>query len=84
MSSAGTAPDAVCVVSADLIEWADDVLVMERKQREFIRKRFGASLAEKRMVCLGVADKFDYMQDELVALLRAKVLPLLPVSDKEI
>jgi predicted protein tyrosine phosphatase len=57
---------------------------MERRQQESLRRRFGALLVGKRVICLGVPDTFDYMQDELVALLRAKVLPLLPASEKEI
>ena len=77
VSSAGTAPDAECVISADLIEWADDVFVMEQKQKTQLKVRFGAVLKEKRLICLGVPDRFGYMQEELVALLRAKVLPLL-------
>lgn len=77
VSSAGTAPDAECVVSGDLIEWADAIFVMERKEREFLERRFSAMLVGKRVVCLGVPDTFEYMQDELVALFRAKVLPLL-------
>jgi predicted protein tyrosine phosphatase len=75
VSSAGTAPDAECVVSVDLLEWADVVMVMERKQVAFLQQRFRAALARKRVVCLGIPDKFSYMQPELVALLRAKVLP---------
>ncbi len=71
-------------MSSDLIEWADAILVMERRQQESLRRRFGALLVGKRVICLGVPDTFDYMQDELVALLRAKVLPLLPASEKEI
>jgi len=77
VSSAGTAPDAECVISADLVEWADAVFVMEQKQKALLKVRFGAVLKEKRLICLGIPDRFSYMQEELIILLRAKVLPLL-------
>ncbi len=77
VSSAGTAPDAECVISSDLIEWADVVFVMEQRQKTLLKGRFGTLLQGKRLVCLGVSDRFGYMQEELIALLRAKVLPLL-------
>lgn len=32
VSSAGTSPEAACPVSADLLEWADQVFVMEERQ----------------------------------------------------
>jgi predicted protein tyrosine phosphatase len=77
VSSAGTAPDAECLVDQELIEWADDVFVMEQKQKKLLAGRFGVSLSGKRIVCLGIPDRYEFMQDELIALLRAKVLPLI-------
>jgi predicted protein tyrosine phosphatase len=44
MSSAGTAADADCPVSGDLIEWADDIVVMEKRYGDQIRSRFKAVL----------------------------------------
>ena len=77
VSSAGTAPDAECLVDLQLIEWADDVFVMEQRQRKLLASRFGVALSGKRVVCLGIPDRYEFMQDALVALLRAKVLPLI-------
>lgn len=73
VSSAGTAPDAECPVSADLIEWADEIYVMERRQSEFLRHRFGEALAGRRIVSLSVRDEYTYMQPELVQLLRSRM-----------
>ncbi len=78
MLSAGTAPDAECVVTADLLEWADDIFVMDAKQKKFLQERFGALLTDKRLICLSIPDRFDYMQPELVDLLRRKLIPYLP------
>jgi predicted protein tyrosine phosphatase len=77
VSSAGTAVDAECPISADLLEWADEVFVMERRQRTQIQKKFADLLKMKRVVCLDIPDQYGYMQVELVELLRAKVSPFL-------
>jgi predicted protein tyrosine phosphatase len=75
--SAGTSVEAECPVSTDLLEWADRVFVMEMSQRRYLSVHFGEFLKKKRVVCLNIPDTYDYMQDELVTVLRAKVLPLL-------
>jgi predicted protein tyrosine phosphatase len=74
VSSAGTSPDAECPVSADLLEWADQVFVMEQRQRRYLQTHFGAVLKDKKIICFGVPDVYSYMQPELVALLRTKVI----------
>jgi predicted protein tyrosine phosphatase len=77
VSSAGTAVDAECPVSADPLEWADEVFVMERRHRMHIQKKFANLLKTKHVVCLDIPDQYGYMQDELVELLRTKVSPFL-------
>ncbi len=77
VSSAGTSPEAECPVSWDLLEWADRVFVMETSQRKYLSSHFSKVLKDKRVVCLNIPDKYEYMQDELVDVLRAKVLPML-------
>jgi predicted protein tyrosine phosphatase len=72
VSSAGTAADADCPVSADLIEWADDVVVMEERQAQQLRKRFFTELRNKRLVNLNIPDRYTLMQSELIEELRAK------------
>jgi predicted protein tyrosine phosphatase len=77
VSSAGTAPDADCVVSSDLIEWASDVMVMEQAQKKIVQSKFGDQLQGKRLVCLRIKDKYELMQPELVELLKARAMPLI-------
>jgi predicted protein tyrosine phosphatase len=77
VSSAGTSVEAECQVSADLLEWADRVFVMEQSQRRYLNAHFARSVKDKKIVCLNIADRYGYMQPELVTALRAKVLPLL-------
>jgi len=72
VSSAGTAADADCCISADLLDWADIIVVMESRHARQLRKKFQHSLADKRLVILDIPDKYTYMQPELVDELKAK------------
>lgn len=72
MSSAGTAADADCPLSGDLIEWADDIIVMESRQARQLRRQFAGALKDKRIVSLDIPDKYELMQPELVRQLKAK------------
>jgi len=75
--SAGTASDAECQVSRDLIEWADEIYVMEPRQKKLLLKRFGGAVQGKSLVSLGIPDRYTYMQPELVALLKVKLAHVL-------
>lgn len=77
VSSAGTAADADCPVSGDLIEWSDEIFVMESRYARQIRKQFGPFLKGKRMVVLDVPDRYTLMQPELVEILEIKMTPYL-------
>ena len=70
---AGTNSDAATPVSGDLIEWADVVLVMEKSHRNKISKKFKEQLKGKRLVVLDIPDIYEYMDTELVRLLKGKV-----------
>lgn len=71
--SAGLDDDAATPVCADLIEWADIIVAMEERHRKKLNDKFGAALKGKRIVVLGILDKYDYMQPQLVRLLKTKV-----------
>lgn len=77
-ASAGTGHDADCPVSAELIAWADTILVMEAAHRSKIANSFTPQLRGKRIAVLGIPDRFEYMDPELVRLLQRKVRPYLP------
>ena len=74
---AGINPDSPTHLKADLIEWADVVLVMEETHRRRLVKKFEALLHTKRLIVLGIPDRFEYMDPEFVELLERKVKPLL-------
>lgn len=78
VASAGLNKGADVELSSELIEWADVIFVMEKTHRSKLSKRFKTYLKNKRIVCLDIADEYDYMQPELVQLLERKVGRLLP------
>ena len=71
--SAGLAPDAVASLSTEQLEWADIVFVMEKSHRNKLSKKFRKHLNSKRVIVLGIPDDYEFMQEELVSLLVAKV-----------
>ena len=73
---AGLSHDADEKLSSEHIEWADVIFVMETRQKKRLNALFGPLLKDKRVVSLGVPDKFAYMQPELVAVLSKKLAHL--------
>jgi len=71
--SAGLSNDAITPVSSDLIEWAHVIVVMEQIHRSKLTGKFKAYLKGKKLVVLDIPDVYEYMQPELVQLLKAKV-----------
>ena len=62
--SAGLNKEAAVLLNTELLEWADIVFVMEKKQRDIIQKRFKDIYKRKRIVCLGIPDEYDFMSSE--------------------
>ena len=71
--SAGTNNDAEQPLTGDLIEWADVVFVMERHHRNRITKKFREQLKGKQLLVLGIPDDYEYMQPELMNLLKVRL-----------
>jgi predicted protein tyrosine phosphatase len=83
-ASAGINMDAETPVSADLVEWADVVVAMEQHHARFLQGKFGYLLRRKRVAVLGIPDRYEYMDPELVEILKDKVEPQLPRWRNEI
>ena len=73
VSSAGTNNDAENPLTAELVEWADVIFVMEREHRTKLQKRFRTSLKSTRVICLDIPDDYGLMEPALVTLLETKV-----------
>ena len=70
--SAGLGNDANVPLSAEQIQWADIIFVMEKTHRNKLKAKFKAHLNGKRIICLDIPDEYDYMQRELIQLLTVK------------
>ena len=75
--SAGVSPAARCRVSEKLLRWADRVLVMEHAHKQRLREQFPELVRELRIEVLDIPDDYEFMNPELVALIRERVEPLL-------
>ena len=73
--SAGTASSAKRLISAQDLIWADLVWVMEHKQR--ICAAFPRLVQFKTIVVLDIPDDYQYMDSELIELLKISVTPLI-------
>ena len=70
---AGANSDAATPVSGDLIEWADIILVMENMHRNKVSKKYKELLKNKRLIVLDIPDNYEYMDPQLIKLLKTKV-----------
>ncbi len=77
-SSAGLNHDAENPVTPELVEWADVIFVMEKAHRAKLKAQFKRHLKDVRVVCLDIADNYDFMEPSLVQLLKSKVGKYLP------
>ena len=65
-------------VTPELVTWADIIFVMEQAHRTKLSRRFRSSLKSQRLIVLGIADDYEFMDPELVQLLKARVPRFLP------
>lgn len=77
VQSAGTEASAVHRVNEKLLLWADIIFVMEKRHREKLAEIHYDVISEKRIVVLGIPDEYEYMDTELVDMLRDMINPYL-------
>ncbi|ESY93151.1 MULTISPECIES: low molecular weight protein tyrosine phosphatase family protein [unclassified Mesorhizobium] len=73
VASAGTNHDADAPLTHELVGWADIIFVMEKTHRTKLRKQFSAGLKAAKVICLDIPDDYEFMDPELIALLKARV-----------
>lgn len=71
--SAGIHADARVRVTAELVAWADRILVMEEHHAEFMRRCFPQHLTEKPLIILDIPDDYPPMARDLLAILRERL-----------
>lgn len=69
--SAGTDFDAEAPITAEIIEWADVIVVMQDHHRLDLEERFAWELQGKSLVVLDIPDEYDRMDPELIEKLHA-------------
>ena len=72
IKSAGTDDTATVRLSNELLEWADAIVVMEKHHRNKIRKNYPDVYKRKPIVCLYIPDDYDFMQPDLIEILKMK------------
>jgi predicted protein tyrosine phosphatase len=77
VESAGLNHDAEVPLSVVMLEQADIIFVMEKAHRSKLSKKFKPYLKDQRIICLDIPDNYDYMDADLIKILKNKVLPLL-------
>lgn len=75
--SAGVSQSARRRLTVGDLRWADLILVMEDKHKARIRAEYRDEVRYKALHVLDVPDDYQFMQPELVDLLRLKVAPFI-------
>ena len=78
VASAGIARDADTPLTAELLRWADIIVVMEKTHRRKLQQRFRSALSGQRLICLDIPDDYAFMDPALVALLEKRMARYLP------
>ncbi|MCG7852083.1 MAG: hypothetical protein MIO92_06140 [Methanosarcinaceae archaeon] len=73
VKSAGVDKDTSVPINLELLEWADIIFVMEKRQRNIIHKKFKDIYKKKRIVCMYIPDDYDYMDPDLIQLLKERL-----------
>lgn len=79
--SAGTSPNAKRTVSANDLNWADLIFVMERKHKDRIRAEFAKHTKFKKIHVLDIPDEYQFMDEELIEMIKDSVLPQVHPAD---
>lgn len=78
VKSAGTEPSARIKVTAKLIGWADTIFVMEKRHKKRLTDKFPDNTSDKPIFILDIKDEYEYMDEELIEIIKTSVSPYLP------
>ena len=73
VKSAGTEPSAQIKITAKLIDWADIIFVMEKKHKQRLTENFPLQTSTKKIIILNIEDDYEYMDPELVDMIKISV-----------
>ena len=75
--SAGVSPSSKTKLIEAHVEWADLILVMEKKYKERIREAFKGRKQFPRIESLEIPDEYEYMDEELIHIIKSSTEPYL-------
>ena len=75
--SAGTENSARIRITESMIGWADIIFVMEKKHKLRLKEKYAGLLTGKSIIILDIPDDYQYMDPELVAMLKEAIAPYL-------
>lgn len=73
VKSAGTSPKAKRTMNAKDIQWANVIFVMEEKHKSRLKAQFTQLLNYKDVQVLDIPDEYQYMDNELVEIMKQTV-----------
>jgi predicted protein tyrosine phosphatase len=71
--SAGTSDKARIKLTANLINWADKIFVMEKRHAAIIRQNYPDLMTDRSIVTLDISDDYQYMDPELIEMLEFRL-----------
>lgn len=71
--SAGTESNARTKVTGGMIGWADVIFTMEKKHTRRIQEKYNEVLIGKKIICLHIADDYEFMDRELIEIINEQV-----------
>ncbi len=77
VKSAGTEPSAKTRVSSKHILWADIIFAMEKKHKQRLLNKFPGEITNKQVIVLDIEDDYEYMDKELIEMIKLSVDPYL-------
>jgi predicted protein tyrosine phosphatase len=75
--SAGTENNARIKVNEKLINWAEMIFVMEKHHKQRLQEKFDHLLDDKKIIILDIEDNYQYMDEELIEILKTCMTPYL-------
>jgi predicted protein tyrosine phosphatase len=76
--SAGVSASAAVQLSAEQVDWADIIFVMEKVHRSKLTRQFRSRLKNQRIICLDIPDDYELMDPALIRILEQRVARFLP------
>jgi predicted protein tyrosine phosphatase len=71
--SAGLNNGAEIYISVEDVEWAEYIFVMEQTHKKKLKQKFREQIKEQKIICLGIPDNYEYMDEALINIFKIKV-----------